>query len=250
MKREFYTHYSHALEREMHILAYGHAGVPLIAFPCQDGMCDNWESFQMQDTLADFIENGDIQLFCVDTVDLESWSALGADNAWRAEMQERYYHYFVDEAYPWIREINGTGMLPFVTGFSLGATHSAIVFLRRPELFSGMLACSGIYDAKFAWGDWLNETLYNNTPCNFLAGMPNDHEYISIYNSKRIVFCIGQGAWEDEGRRTTAIMRDIFEQKGINAWVDFWGFDVNHDWPWWRKQIRYFLPWMLEGTSY
>ena len=24
--------------------------------------------------------------------------------------------------------------------------------------------------------------------------------------------------------------------------VDYWGLDVNHDWPWWKKQIRYFLP--------
>jgi len=24
-------------------------------------------------------------------------------------------------------------------------------------------------------------------------------------------------------------------------WVDLWGHDVNHDWPWWRKQFPYFL---------
>jgi len=24
--------------------------------------------------------------------------------------------------------------------------------------------------------------------------------------------------------------------------VDFWGFDVEHDWRWWKQQIRYFLP--------
>ena len=54
--------------------------------------------------------------------------------------------------------------------------------------------------------------------------------------------CVGQGAWEDEGRRTTAIMRDIFAAKGVNATCDFWGYDVDHDWPWWKVQIRYYLP--------
>ena len=33
--------------------------------------------------------------------------------------------------------------------------------------------------------------------------------------------------------------------KGIGAWCDFWGYDVEHDWPWWKKQIRYFLPYLL-----
>ena len=27
--------------------------------------------------------------------------------------------------------------------------------------------------------------------------------------------------------------------------ADFWGYDVEHDWPWWKKQIRYFLPYLL-----
>ena len=67
MKREYIAHYSQCLEREMHLLVYGHDGVPLLAFPCQDGMCNNWESFDMPEALGDYIEAGRIQLFCVDT---------------------------------------------------------------------------------------------------------------------------------------------------------------------------------------
>ncbi|MDD6726958.1 MAG: esterase, partial [Lactimicrobium massiliense] len=29
--------------------------------------------------------------------------------------------------------------------------------------------------------------------------------------------------------------------KNIPAWVDFWGADVAHDWPWWRRQLPYYL---------
>ena len=247
MKREYISQYSQCLNREMHLLVYGHTGVPLLAFPCQDGMCDNWESFQMQDTLADFIESGAIQLFCVDTVDRESWSDTDGDKGHRAWMQEQYYHYIVDEALPLIHQINGSDRMPITAGFSLGATHAAIVFLRRPDLFAGMLACSGCYDAPgYFWDGWCDGTLYDNSPVHFLANMPEDHPYIDLYNQRKIAVCIGQGRWEEEGRRTTAILRDICSQKGINGWVDFWGFDVDHDWPWWRKQIRYFLPWLLE----
>lgn len=41
MNREWLSHYSGYLNREMHFLAYGRTGTPVIAFPCQDGMCDN-----------------------------------------------------------------------------------------------------------------------------------------------------------------------------------------------------------------
>jgi esterase/lipase superfamily enzyme len=245
MKRDYLTQYSQCLQRELHLLVYGTTGLPVLAFPCQDGMCDNWESFQMPETLADYIDGGQIQLFCVDTVDRESWSAKGDDPAHRAWVQEQYYHYIVDEALPLIRDINGTGRLPLVTGCSLGGTHAAIVFFRRPELFAGVVGLSGCYDAPHFWGDWCNSTLYDNSPVHFLPNMPPDHPYIDLYNQKKIIICVGQGRWENEGRRTAAILRDTFQQKGIHGWVDFWGYDVDHDWPWWKKQIRYYLPYFL-----
>lgn len=139
--------------------------------------------------------------------------------------------------------------LPIVTGCSLGGLHAAILFFRRPELFAGILSLSGVYDAKFFFDGWSNPTLYDNSPTDFLANISPEHEYIGIYNAKKIILCIGQGRWEYEGLRTTAIMRDIFKAKGIRAWVDFWGYDVDHDWLWWKKQMLYFLPQMLEGLS-
>jgi esterase/lipase superfamily enzyme len=247
MNREYISQYSQVLNRELHLLVYGHDGLPLLAFPCQDGMCDNWESFDMPQVLADFIENGQIQLFCVDTIDTESWSARGADPAHRAWVQEQYYHYIVDEVVPLIRAKNPSGKLPVAPGFSLGATHAAIVALRRPDLFDGMIGLSGCYDAPHFWGDWCNETLYDNSPVHFLANMPLDHPYIPLYNQKKLVICVGQGRWEREGIRTAKLLQDIFAQKGIHAWVDFWGYDVDHDWPWWKKEIRYFLPYFLQG---
>ena len=245
MNREWLPHYSGFLDRELHIMVHGHTGVPLIAIPCQDAYCDNWENFQMPDTLADYIESGAIQLFTLDTVDKESWSDTYGDAWHRADVQERYFRYVTEEAVPYIREINGTDSLPIITGFSLGATHALLTFLRRPDLFEGVLALSGAYDAQYFFGSWMNETLYNNSPEHFMRNLPTDHPYIDLYNQKKIIVCVGQGRWEDEGRRSTAAMREIFNEKGINAWVDFWGYDVDHDWPWWRKEIRYFLPYLL-----
>ena len=248
MVKEHISWYSERLQRDMSIRIYGDKGTPVLVFPTQDAMSDNFENFGMIDTLSGYLNEGRIQLFCVDTVDTETWSNVWGDKVWRANRQEAYYNYIVAEVLPFIADRNGTGKLPIVTGCSLGGLHAAILFLRRPELFAGILSLSGVYDAKFFFDGWLNETLYENSPMDFLAQMPPDHPYIRQYNEKPIIFCVGQGAWEDEGRRTTAIMGDIFHAKGIHGWTDFWGYDVNHDWCWWQKQILYFLPYMLGET--
>lgn len=241
MKIEYITHYSSCLNRDMHMLVYGHDGVPVLAFPCQDGMCDNWEGFQMPAELSGYIEAGQLQLFCVDTVDKETWSDEYGDKEHRAWMQEQYFHYIVNEALPHIRYINSSGRLPMVTGFSLGATHAAILFFRRPDLFRGVLACSGCYSAVSFWGGWCNGTLYDNSPLDFLRNLPYDHPYIDLYNSRNIVLCVGQGRWEGECLTTTKEMKNVLASKGINAWVDLWGYDVDHDWPWWKKQFHYHI---------
>ena len=233
----------------MTVKTYGENGLPILVFPTQDAMSDNFENFGMIDTLKDFIDGGAIQLFCVDTVDQETWSNIYGDKVWRAARQESYYRYIIEEVLPLIREKNSSERLPIVIGCSLGGLHATITLLRRPELFGGMLSLSGVYDAKFFFDGWLNPVLYDNSPTDFLANMPPNHPYIELYNAKKIILCIGQGRWEEEGIRTTAIIRDIFSAKNISAQTDFWGFDVDHDWCWWKKQILYFLPQFLEGSQ-
>ena len=46
---------------------------------------------------------------------------------------------------------------------------------------------------------------------------------------------------EDEMVKSTGLMKETFDRLSVNAWCDFWGSDVNHDWPWWRKQITLFF---------
>lgn len=246
MKRKYVTHYSEYLRRDMHMIVYGHTGVPMLAIPCQDGMCDNWESFQMPEELSDFLEAGQIQIFTVDTVDTESWSDKDGDKEHRAFIQEQYYRYLIEEARPLMLKMNGTGKLPIVTGFSMGGAHASIAFFRRPELFRGVLVCSGCYSAPYFWDGWCNSTLYDNSPLDFLRNMPKDHPYIELYNQKKIVLCVGQGQWEGICLETTKAIKPLLEEKGIGAWVDIWGYDVDHDWPWWKKQVRYHLPAFLE----
>ncbi len=244
MYREEFSHWSRMLDREMHIVIYGQSGMPILFFPTQNGMCHQIEEFGMIDQISDYIESGVIQVFVVDTVDTESWSLREGDKVWRAARQEQYYLYIVEEAVPFIRSRNSRPAA--LAGCSMGANHTLITFLRRPDLFSGMVAMSGVYDSDFFFDGWMNSTLYDNSPERFLPNMSSDHFYISQYNEREMILCCGQGAWEEDSQRTLRHLERVFREKGIHAWCDFWGYDVNHDWPWWFKQIRYFLPFLLE----
>ena len=249
MKKEYIEHYSNSLGKQMHLCIYGHAGVPLLGFPTQDSNCHNYEDFGIIYHLSDFIEQGRIQIVTVDSVDKESWSCENGILSWRSARQEQYHNYIIEEVYPILMQKNTSNMLPIVTGPSLGANHAAITFLRRPELFSGMLALSGVYNSDYFFHGWCDENLYKNSPERFLENMPADHPYIDLYNQKKMIFCVGQGAWEYDGAQTLRNLKRIFDEKKINAWCDFWGSDVSHDWYWWFRELRYFLPILLEDQG-
>ncbi len=57
----------------------------------------------------------------------------------------------------------------------------------------------------------------------------------------RLIFCCGRGAWEEPMLTETRALERVLSAKNIPAWVDFWGGDVAHDWPWWHKQLPYFF---------
>ena len=117
MQTKELTHYSPSLGKDMHMMIYGHAGVPFLAFPTQDAMCRQFEEFGLIEQIRDYIEDGRIHLFVVDTVDAESWSIRDGDKVQRAERQEQYFRYITDQVIPLMREQNSG--LPFTMGMSI-----------------------------------------------------------------------------------------------------------------------------------
>ena len=82
--------------------------------------------------------------------------------------------------------------------------------------------------------------LIHNSPIAYLKNQV-DPTYLAWYRKSTIIVCTGQGKWENEAVRDTRELEVQFKEKDIPAWFDYWGYDVNHDWPWWYKQMNYFL---------
>ncbi len=241
MNVRYYNEYSQCLNRDMEYLVYGDGGIPILVFPAQDGHCQDYENFGMVDVVKDKIESGLIQLFCVGSIDEETYSDEMGNKGHRSYLLEQFYYYICDEMVPRIREINGSGKMIYTTGCSLGASHAVNMMLRRPDIFMGCIGLSGYYDTDLFFGNYVDENIYNNSPLKYLNGMNSNHSYINLYNNRKIILCCGQGAWEDEMVKSSSLMKDTFARLQVNAWVDFWGHDVNHDWDWWQKQLPYFI---------
>ena len=249
MEIRYFKHYSGHLGRDMEFKVYGHGGKPVLFIPCQGGRFFDFENFKMVDYWAQWIDQGRCTVYSIDCIDNETYANFGGDCRWRTEQHERWYNYIIEEMVPTIRHLsgerNGYQQSIMTFGCSLGASHAANLFFRRPDIFDTVFAISGAYDSKHFFGDYMDDLLYQNTPVEYLQNMPADHHYIRMYNERRILIVVGQGAWEDELKASTAWLKSVLEQKGIRAQVDFWGNDVNHDWDWWYKMVQYYVPQLL-----
>ena len=201
MQIRYYKEYSRFLNRFMEFKVYGHAGRPIVIFPCQSGRFFDWEDCNMCNAAAPWIDNGKLQIFAVDSIDPESWDNHGPERP-RIEMQERWYNYICEEFIPRLLEINReqgedhTGRI-LTGGASMGGGHAVNFYLRRPDIFNGTIALSGLYSSGMFFGNYMDDLVYRNSPCDYMRNFPTTHPYMKLFEkADKFIMCCGQGAWE------------------------------------------------------
>lgn len=218
---------------------YGDRGKPVVAFPTSQAHDNQWEDFGMVEALADFIDDGDIQLFAMDSIDDDTF--FRPDGKRRKAMQryEQWLAYINKEFLP---TVTARGQKAMLTGCSMGAYHAANLFFRSPEQVDSVIALSGVYSpAPFlGFKGHMKRDARANSPLDYLQ-LPIDDEKRAHYQGSRLVFCAGQGPGEEEMLADTVALAEVLEDQDIDAWVDVWGEDAVHDWPWWHEQMRYFM---------
>ncbi len=244
MEIRYEKHWSSHLGREMEFKVYGHGGKPVMFIPCQGGRFFDFENFHMLEYWAQWIEEGRCTVFSVDSIDNIAWAATNLQGRQRIENHEKWYHYIVDEMVPTVHYLSGRRDI-MLFGCSMGAMHAANLHFRRPDLFDSVFAISGVYDSRLMFGDYMDNLVYDNSPVDYLRNMPWDHPYIEAYNKHKMLFVVGQGAWEDDLLESTRKLNTVCCQKGIHAWFEYWGHDVDHDWPWWYKMVQVYVPQFL-----
>ena len=234
MNREYHRWYSPSLGRDMEMLIFGHAGARLLVFPTSKGKFYEWEDRGMVHATGEAIEKGWLQVFCVDSVDEESWYASWkwpGDRAWR---QTQYDTYLLNEVYP----LTQKNPNPFfmVTGASFGAYHAVNFAFRHPDLVGRVVALNGLYDIS-DWADGHHDNnVYFNNPVEFVR---NEHDPVRLAQMNNMDIILVTSANETlrgETERFSQILWDQGIWHALRIW-DGWA----HDWPYWKQMVGIYL---------
>ena len=238
MHKEIHKWYSPALNKEMELAVYGNYGYALLMFPTAAADFLEYERFHLIDSIKHHIDSGKIKVFSINTVNNESWLNNEMYPPHKSIRHGQFNNYVVSEVVPFIQN-HSKGLVPIVTtGASVGAYHAANTFFRRPDLFSGVIAMSGVYDLKYYTKGYYDDNVYFNSPIDYLPDM-NDQIQLESMRKSSIVIASGQGDYEDPD--SSRRLSEILHSKKVPHWLDLWGFDMKHDWPTWREMLPYFI---------
>lgn len=234
-RREYRAWDSPALGRRMELLVFGDRGMPTIVFPTSRGRFYQWEDFGLVGHLQGRIDAGYLQLWCIDTVDGESFYNNDIPPQERARRQLDYERYVVDEVIPAIASENPTDFRCFI-GASFGAFHAASIALRRPEAARKVVCLSGAFDGA-RWLDGVRDgDCYYVNPLAFLPGL-TDERYLTPLRRAEIVIATGD---EDSNVGESRALAAMLQEKGVPAALHLWP-GWAHDWPYWREMTDVFL---------
>lgn len=236
MRRDYIRWYSPSLHRDMELLAYGERGFPFVVFPTSGGRFHEYEDRGMIHALYPRIEGGELQVFCVDSVDQGSWYNRGIPPDERLHRQNAFDGYLVQELSPFIE--NRTSWKQFgTTGCSFGGYHTINFALRHPDLVPYAVSMSGAFDMpKRLLGGYYNDDAYFNSPLDYLGGTA-DHGLLERYRKNHYLLVVGNG---DPLFDQNIKMAHEFGVKQIPHTLDVWeGF--GHDWPWWQQMAEKFI---------
>jgi esterase/lipase superfamily enzyme len=235
VKVEHHVWHSERLGRAMGVRVYGHWGAPLLVFPTSGG--DEWEYERqgMVEVLAPRLDAGRIKLYCVNSVNDQSWYDKAAHPRHRSYVQAMYDAYVAEEVAPFIHTSCESPGIPITTtGASFGAYHAANSLLKHPQLFRRCLALSGVYDLRRFMDGEYDDNFYFNNPVDYVQGL-SDPWYLDQLAQDDVRLVTGTGPFEDA--RPTYQLSGVLWSRGIRHSVDDWGPEGGHDWPFWKRQM-------------
>ena len=242
MNREYHRWFSPQLQRDMELLVFGHAGAKVLVFPTREGRFYDYEDWGIVDALRDSVERGWLQLFCVDSLDCESFYARGKHPSCRIARHRQYEGYLLDEVVPLMRSTDPNAFL-IAHGCSIGAYHAVNLALRHPDPFGKVVALSGRYDLTRQVGPFVDlfdgyydQEIYFHTPTHFLPQL-SDTAQLAAIRKMEIILVVGE---DDPFRASTEeLSRQLWNKDIWNA-LKVWKGEAHRP-RYWRQMVCQYL---------
>jgi esterase/lipase superfamily enzyme len=190
MKEFYHKWYSQYLSRDFEMNVYGEKGLPVIIFPTFNGRFFEHKDNGIIDSIADFIDDGRIKVYCHDNYNYSSWHNYEIHPADRAKSHIAYERMVINDILGFAKYETGYEKF-IIAGFEFGAYHSLNFTLRHPEKVSDLLCVSGFYNIKqFIFG-YYDDNCYFNNPPDYLPNL-SDEWYINHLKQISIKICVTQ----------------------------------------------------------
>lgn len=242
MHREYHKWKSPNLGKDMEFLVFGTRGAKVLIFPTRGARFYEYENLRMTEVLRNKIEAGYLQLYCVDSIDSESFYCWWAHPSGRIQRHEAYERYILEEIYPFMQERNNSPCV-IAHGCSLGAFHAANIAFRHPHLFSKLAAFSGRYDLTLSveyfsdlLDNYYDDSVYFNTPTHYLSNLECENRINHLRNME-IILTIGEA---DPFRGNNEHLSQILHTKGIDHQLHLWQ-DRAHRGYYWRRMAPLYI---------
>lgn len=242
MNREYHRWYTDRLGRDMELLIFGHAGAKVLVFPTRDGRFHEYEDLRLVDSVRHKIEAGHLQLYCVDSIDHETFYCFWRHPADRIRRHIQFEEYILNEVMPLMSSKN-SHPCTIAHGCSLGAFHAVNIAFRYPHLFGKVSAFSGRYDLTIntehfrdLFDGHYDDNVYYHTPSHFLPNLTCNWR-LDALRRMDIVLVIGE---EDPFVENNRHLSHVLWSKGVPHSLNTWQGRA-HQGHAWRNMARLYI---------
>ncbi len=235
MQEQYHKWYTQHLSRDFEMLVFGHAGFPLILFPTSKGKYYENKDHGLIESVASFIDEGKVKIYCPDGIDAMSWYNFIIHPADRVKTHIAYERTIINDVIEFAKFETGLAKVG-LAGCSFGGYHAANLAFRHPDKIKYLFSMSGAFDIKeFIYG-YYDDNCYFNNPPDYLPNL-NDEWYLNNIKEMKIILGAGE---KDLCLEENMRLSNILKEKNINHLLDIRP-DAGHDWNWWREMFPQYL---------
>lgn len=242
MHREYHKWFSPSLQRDMELLLFGHRGTRVLVFPTRCGRFYDYENFGLVEASREWIERGWLQLYCIDSIDQESFYCSWGRREDRIKRHAQFEQYVLEEVLP-LSDYKNPGSPLISHGCSLGAYHAMNIALRHPRLFGKVLALSGRYDLTKPCADfrdlfdgYIDDDVYYHMPLMYVPRI-GDQPYLRALRRLKITLAVGE---KDPFLKSNRQLSWVLHEKDIPNALHIWpgrAHNARH----WASMIHLYL---------
>jgi esterase/lipase superfamily enzyme len=237
MEKKRHSWQSPSLGKEMAVMVYGTEGTPLIAFPGDSGTLIDWESHGLIDALSYQIENGHNQLFCVDSIDQESFFNTDVEPKIRISRHRHYERYLVDEVLPFVRKMTDNSYI-MAAGIHMGGYHALNLLLKYPSQIQKVIAIGGRFQIRPFMSDYFDDDVYYNNPLEYLPNL-EDRQLLDDIRSTDIRLVVTP---DDPYVDINYELSDVLKSRSIDHIFDYWMEAADNPWEIWADILQRHIP--------